>query len=177
MAHYLAFDLGAESGRAIAGAPPGRNPAGRRTPPVSQRPAAHGRGALEDIERLWAEIQRGIRVAAERGFRADGIGIDTWGVDYGLLDEQGELIENPRHYRDARNNGMVEAVLARVPREEVFAATGIQFMQINTLYQLYGANREKPEAVARATRSLGKRVPLTSRCSSSFSSIGSAVAS
>ena len=154
MAHYLAFDLGAESGRAIAGTLQDGTLQVEELHRFPNDPLRTDEALSWDIERLWAEIQRGIRVAAERGFRADGIGIDTWGVDYGLLDEQGELIENPRHYRDARNNGMVEAVLARVPREEVFAATGIQFMQINTLYQLYGANREKPEAVARARRLL-----------------------
>ena len=154
MAQYLAFDLGAESGRAITGTLQQETLQVEEIHRFPNEPMRTDEALAWDIERLWAEIQRGIRVAGESGFRADGIGIDTWGVDYGLLDAQGELIENPRHYRDARNNGMLEAVFARVPREEVFAATGIQFMQINTLFQLYAASLGARATLARAQRLL-----------------------
>jgi rhamnulokinase len=87
---------------------------------------------------LFQEILKGLAVAGRtRKLAIDGIGIDTWGVDFGLLGRDGALIDNPRHYRDARNNGMVERLLAAVPKNEVFAQTGTQFMQINSLCQLY----------------------------------------
>ena len=88
--------------------------------------------------RLWHEIQRGLAIAGrERRLRLDGIGIDTWGVDFALLGADGALADNPRHYRDARTNGVMEKVFSVAPRAEVFAQTGIQFMQINSLYQFY----------------------------------------
>ena len=96
-------------------------------------------GALYwDTLRLWHEIQHGIAVATrERKLTLDGIGIDTWGVDYGLLGADGLLLDTPRHYRDARTNGVMEKLFEIVPRDQVFGYTGIQFMQLNTLYQLY----------------------------------------
>ena len=154
MGHYLAFDLGAESGRAICGTLQDETLAVEELHRFPNEPVRTADALSWDIERLWGEIQRGIRIANQRGFRPDGIGIDTWGVDYGLLDSSGKLLENPRHYRDARNSGMMEAVFARVPREEVFGATGIQFMQINTLYQLYAASLGTPRTLARAHRLL-----------------------
>jgi len=91
-----------------------------------------------DALRLFHEICHGLAIAGrERRLALDGIGIDTWGVDFGLLGADGSLCGNPRHYRDSRNNGMLEKVLSVVPREEIFAQTGVQFMQINTLIQLY----------------------------------------
>lgn len=154
MGHYLAFDLGAESGRAIAGTLDRGTLAVRELHRFPNEPVRDAAALSWDTGRLWSEIQRGIQIANESGFRANGIGVDTWGVDYGLLDRSGKLIETPRHYRDARTNGMMEAVFARVPREEVFAATGIQFMQFNTLFQLYAASLSSPETLARAERLL-----------------------
>jgi rhamnulokinase len=87
---------------------------------------------------LFHEMCQGLAVAGrERRLMLDGIGVDTWGVDFGLLGADGSLCGNPRHYRDARNSGMLERVLALVPREEIFSHTGVQFMQINSLIQLY----------------------------------------
>jgi len=83
---------------------------------------------------LWNNIQGGI--AAGKLLNPAGVGVDTWGVDFGLLDKQGNLIGNPVHYRDRRTNDMLEHVFKIVPRDDVFAQTGIQFMQFNTLYQL-----------------------------------------
>ncbi len=154
MGQYLAFDLGAESGRAISGTLHNGTLAIEELHRFPNEPLRTDEALCWDIERLWGEIRRGIHIAHERGFHPDGIGIDTWGVDYGLLDASGKLIENPRHYRDGRNNGMMEAVFARVSREDVFAATGIQFMQFNTLYQLYAASLETPKTLARAHRLL-----------------------
>jgi rhamnulokinase len=154
MGHYLAFDLGAESGRAICGTLRDGTLAVEELHRFPNEPVRTAGALSWDIERLWGELQRGIHIANQRDFRPDGIGVDAWGVDYGLLDRSGRLLENPRHYRDARSNGMMEAVFARVPREEVFGATGIQFMQINTLYQLYAASQGTPEILGRAHRLL-----------------------
>jgi rhamnulokinase len=91
-----------------------------------------------DALRLLTECKEGIRIAAQKyGTSIVSIGLDTWGVDYGLLDVQDNLLGNPYHYRDSRTDGMMEEVFRRVSRREVFEHTGIQFMQLNSLYQLY----------------------------------------
>jgi len=154
MSRYLAFDLGAESGRAIAGALDGGKLAVDELHRFPNTPVREGDALYWDTERLWNEIRRGIAAAAERNLALDGIGIDTWGVDYGLLGEDGKLVERPRHYRDARTNGVMEKLFAVVPRSEVFGYTGIQFMQLNTLYQLYSAKLAGPPALLRARRLL-----------------------
>jgi rhamnulokinase len=139
MGQYLAFDLGAESGRAMAGSLSGGRLSVEELHRFPNTPVRDGDALYWDTERLWHEILSGIRVAVERKLEFQGVGIDTWGVDYGLLDADGKLVEKPRHYRDARTNGVMEKLFACVPREEVFGYTGIQFMQINTLYQWYAA--------------------------------------
>jgi len=108
-----------------------------------------------DTLRLWHEIQRGLAIAGrERKLALDGIGIDTWGVDFALLGGDGALADNPRHYRDARTHGVMPKVFAIVPRAEVFAQTGIQFMQINSLYQFYALKLAGSPALARAHKLL-----------------------
>jgi rhamnulokinase len=137
MGQYLAFDLGAESGRAMVGKLSGGTLTVEELHRFPNTPVREGDSLYWDTEGLWREIQRGITLAADRKLSFDGVGIDTWGVDYGLLGEDGRLVEKPRHYRDPRTNGMMEKVFERVPRDEVFGYTGIQFMQLNTLYQLF----------------------------------------
>src|ERR1051326_5824759 len=119
MAHYLAFDLGAESGRAILGT----LDAGRLSVEELHRfpntPVRVFSSLYWDTLRLWHEIQHGLAVATrDRKARLAGIGIDTWGVDYALLGADGMLVDNPRHYRDARTNGVMEKLFAVVPRAE-----------------------------------------------------------
>jgi rhamnulokinase len=151
MAQFLAFDLGAESGRAIAGSLNGAHLAVEELHRFANTPVREGDALYWDIEKLWGEIRRGIRIATEeRGLRPDGIGIDTWGVDYGLIGVDGGLVERPRHYRDSRNHCAMEKLFEVVPRDEVFGYTGIQVMQINTLYQLYAAKMASPETIAAA---------------------------
>jgi len=138
MRHYLAFDLGAESGRAMLGTITDRLLAIEELHRFPNTPVRLPTGLYWDTLRLFQEIQQGLRVAGrERKLALEGIGIDTWGVDFALLGRDGALVDNPRHYRDARNNGMLERTFAVVPREQIFAHTGIQFMQLNTLYQLH----------------------------------------
>ncbi|MGB2714545.1 MAG: rhamnulokinase family protein [Vicinamibacterales bacterium] len=147
--HFLAFDLGAESGRAIAA----RFDAGlldiqevHRFPnePVRQN------GALQwDILRLWLEMRRALERLPATSLAS--IGVDTWGCDYALLGEHGTLLQNPYHYRDSRTDGVMDRVFERVPAEEIYATTGIQFLPFNTLFQLYAAAQATPKLLDAAT--------------------------
>jgi rhamnulokinase len=90
-----------------------------------------------DVLRIWSEIKSGITAAVSRnGRQLDSIGLDTWGVDFALLDQKGALLGNPFHYRDSRTDGMFAEAFRRMPRASIFENTGIQLMEINTLYQL-----------------------------------------
>ena len=143
-ADYLAFDLGAESGRAMLG----RVQSGRlELTEIHRFPndPIRASGALRwDMDRLWTEMRRALE-AAPRGLQS--IGVDTWGVDFALLGEGGKLLENPYHYRDRRTDGMMEAVFEKVSRDRIYSVTGIQFLPINTLYQLYCTS---PELIAKS---------------------------
>jgi rhamnulokinase len=155
MGNYLAIDLGAESGRAILGSLAG----GRLTVEELHRfpntPLREADGLYWDAWKLWEEIRRGIAIAIEeRHVPLDGIGVDTWGVDFGLLGPDGTLLEKPRHYRDSRNNGVMEKLFEVVPRDEVFGYTGIQMMQINSLVQLYGMKLAEAPALRQARKLL-----------------------
>jgi len=134
---FLALDLGAESGRAMLGQFDGRRLRLSEVHRFPNSPARLPDGLHWDALRLWTEIKSGLTLAGrEYGVELGGVGLDTWGVDFGLLDRHGVLISNPYHYRDSRTDGMLEEAFRRVPREEIFERTGIQFMQINSLYQL-----------------------------------------
>jgi rhamnulokinase len=134
---YLAFDLGAESGRAILGSFDGERLTLRDLHRFPNTPTRLPSGLHWDVLSLWREIQHGIAAANQQTSGAvSSIGLDTWGVDFGLLDHTGALLGNPHHYRDSRTDGMLDLAFQRVPRAEIFEQTGIQFMQINSLYQL-----------------------------------------
>jgi rhamnulokinase len=139
---YVAVDLGAESGRVIAGLYDGQRV---RLEPVHRFPsgAVPIAGSLRwDVLRLWADIQDGLgKAAASFGEWIASIGVDTWGVDYVLLSKSGEMLGLPHMYRDPRTQGMQAAAFSQVPRREIFTATGLQFMEINTLYQLLAMSR------------------------------------
>ncbi len=151
MSRYLAFDLGAESGRAILGTLESERLTLEELHRFPNTPVRVHSALYWDTLRLWHEMQQGLAVVGrERHLKLDGIGVDTWGVDFALLGADGALIENPRHYRDARTNGVLEEVFKVVPREEIFAQTGIQLMQINTLYQLYAMRLAKSPALSSA---------------------------
>lgn len=137
MTEYLAIDLGAESGRVIYGTLEAGRLELEEIHRFTNAPVHTPDGIHWDVLRLWSEIKQGITLAVRKhGRHIAGIGLDTWGVDFGLLDRDGALLGNPYHYRDSRNDGMLEEAFQRVPREQIFEHTGIQFMQINTLYQL-----------------------------------------
>jgi rhamnulokinase len=148
MAQYLAIDLGAESGRAILGGLFEGKVAISELHRFPNTPVREDGGLFWDIWKLWHEVQRGVDVAAyKQRVALDGIGVDTWGVDFALIGPDGTLAAKPRHYRDSRNNGMMEKVFEIVPRDQVFEYTGIQMMQINTLYQLYAMKLTKDPAL------------------------------
>ena len=149
--HYLAIDLGAESGRVMLGT------------------LAEGRLALEELHRfantpvnvdgaltwnipgLFQEIQSGLRRASARGLTFSGLSVDSWGVDYMLFDDAGAIIPPTFHYRDSRAARGVENARARVDWKTLYAETGIQFMALNTIFQLAA---ESPERLERAAQML-----------------------
>ncbi len=135
---YLAIDLGAESGRAVLGWWEGAHLRLREVHRFPNRPVQVGGTLYWDVLFLFAEIQQSLQKAqAESPEPLESVGVDTWGVDFALLDSQGRLLSAPVHYRDRRTEGMMERVLEQIPRETLYERTGIQFMPINTLYQLY----------------------------------------
>ena len=148
---YLALDFGAESGRAILGTlEDGRITLEEIHRFPNRQVRVHGH-VYWDVLYLFDELKKGLAAAANRGcHKLDGIGVDTWGVDYGLLDANGELLGHPHSYRDPRTEGMPEAACNMVPKAEIFAATGTQFMPFNTLFQLLSQARAKSPALANA---------------------------
>jgi len=151
---FIAVDLGAGSGRVfLAGF--GLEELMLEEVRRFQYPPRPLDGHLRwDLKRILAEITIGLREASARAQTlhrpVQSVGIDCWGVDYGLLDARGNLVEDPVAYRDSRTDGMMEAVFERVPKAELFARTGIQFMQLNTLFQVFAHVREGlPKAAAR----------------------------
>jgi rhamnulokinase len=151
---YLALDLGAESGRAILAHLADHRLELSELHRFPNIPVRLASGLYWDTLRLFHEMCEGLRLAAKSVDQLDGIAVDTWGVDFGLLSEEGVLLDNPRHYRDSRTHGAIEQVFEKVPREEVFRNTGIQFMEINSLYQLFAAQRDMPKTLAQAAHLL-----------------------
>ena len=155
MSRYLAFDLGAESGRAILGTIENGRLQLEELHRFLNEPVRLPDGFYWDTFRLFHDIREGLRIAGrERRLKLDGVAVDTWGVDFGLLDSNGELCLNPRHYRDPRNQPAYEEALQKAGRERIFAETGIQFMALNSLYQLYAARRSASPGLWSASRLL-----------------------
>jgi rhamnulokinase len=132
----LAFDLGASGGRAVLGSFDDDRLRLSEVHRFPNEPVRLPDGLHWDVLRLFAEVKRGLALCVKNHGQPASIGVDTWGLDFDLLDRQGALLGNPYHYRDSRTEGMFEEAFRRVPREEIFERTGIQFMRWNTLYQL-----------------------------------------
>ncbi len=152
---YLAVDLGAASGRVIAGVVEDGHV---RLEELHRFPngAVNVAGTLRwNVLSLWSEIQAGLAKAAEQ-FRDDvvSVGVDTWGVDYVLLGQQDELLGFPYHYRDSRTDHIIEFAVNHVPRHKIFAQTGLQFLPFNTLFQLIAMRRASPGLLDSAQRLL-----------------------
>jgi rhamnulokinase len=144
-AHFLAFDLGAESGRAMVGTLERGVLDVRELHRFANEPVRQNGALFWDILHLWQEMRRALEQNGRR--RLESIGVDSWGVDYALIGETGNLLENPYHYRDSRTTGVMEAVFERVSRDRIYTITGIQFLPINTIYQLYAACRATPDLI------------------------------
>ena len=152
---YLAIDLGAESGRVMAGIFDGQYLRLEELHRFSNGPVNVADTMRWDLLRLWSQIQVGLQKAAARfGQNIVSVGVDTWGVDFVLLSKTGEMLGQPYHYRDARTRGVMDHTFQRVPRAEVFANTGLQFMEINSLYQLLAMNQSNPALVELADKFL-----------------------
>lgn len=135
--NYLAVDLGAESGRVMIGTLADDHLSLAEAHRFANIPVRLPDGLHWDVLRIWSEIKSGLAAAVSKnGKQFDSIGLDTWGVDFALLDQNGSLLGNPFHYRDSRTDGMYAEAFQRVARERIFESTGIQFMEVNTLYQL-----------------------------------------
>ena len=140
----LAFDLGAESGRGILGHFDGEHLRLEEKHRFANEPVRILDRLYWNPLSLFSEMKQGLGLAAKtQGGALDSVGIDTWGVDFALLGPGDALLDNPRNYRDPRTDGLLEEAFSLVPREEIFAQTGIQFMKFNTLYQLL-AMRSSP---------------------------------
>jgi len=151
----LAVDLGASGGRIVSGAFDGRLLELEEIHRFENGPVSLAGELVWDLVRLWQEVVTGLRKAAVRhGAAAKTVGVDTWGVDFAFLGRDGGLLANPVCYRDARTRGMLAAAEATVPRSEIFAATGLQFMEINSLYQLLALHRRDSSVLAAADRLL-----------------------
>ncbi len=145
----LAIDLGASSGRVMLGTYDQGNLQMKELHRFANGPIEEDGHLRWDVPRLLAEIKCGLAKAVGSG-PIDSLSVDTWGVDFGLLDEQGELLENPVHYRDNRTEGMCKAVDQWIPEKKLYEITGIQRMEINTLFQLQALRMKNPEVLAKA---------------------------
>ena len=152
---YLAVDLGAESGRVIAGHFDGKQIKLDEIHRFENGPVSFAGTRRWNLVGLWKEILEGLRKAAakSRG-KIISVGVDTWGVDYVLLSENGEMLGQAYNYRDSRTDGMIDHACTRVPKQDIFAATGLQFMPINTLYQVIAMQLSDPQFLAQAHRFL-----------------------
>jgi rhamnulokinase len=145
--HHLAIDLGAESGRAVLG----HFERGRLSLTEVRRfpntPIADSGTLRWDVQALWEHTRQAVLEASDT---IASVGVDAWGCDYALLDDRGELVERPYHYRDHRTDAAMASAFTRVPRDEIYRVTGIQFLPFNTLFQLHAARTTEPRLFDRA---------------------------
>lgn len=147
MQKFIAVDIGAETGRVIIG-----DVSKMETIYRFPNSLVRVKGSIFwDILGIFNEIKKGLKEAFKKySDQIVSIGIDTWGVDYALLDNDGDILGNPYHYRDKRTDNIMDEAFKIIPKEEIFAETGIQFMQINTIYQLYSFAKNKPKVFGNA---------------------------
>ena len=150
MATMAAVDLGAQSGRVAVGQFDGSRLALHEAHRFDNGPVSHGGSLRWDVERLRGDILDGLR-AAGRVASVDSLAVDSWAVDFGLLDSADELVEPPMHYRDARRAAAVPRVFGRIPARELYQRTGIQLLPINTIYELAAMADERDPALEAAS--------------------------
>jgi rhamnulokinase len=154
---FLSVDLGATSGRVMAGVwSPTHGKLSLET--VNRFPTQtinEPDGMHWDMPTIFNSIKEGLKIAAKiYGSRITSIGVDSWGVDYALMDKTGGMLNNPYHYRDSRTDGMQDAVQSIVSKETIYRETGIQFLFFNTIYQLYSETRFRKDSLSRASKLL-----------------------
>ena len=146
---YLGFDFGASSGRAILGRLSYGEQKKLEIEEIYRFPneaLPNGKYLMWEIDRLFNEVKTGIGIAAKMGVHIEAIGVDTWGVDFGIIEKKtGKLVFAPVSYRDSRTDDMMEEAYKIMPKEEIFRHTGLAFMQFNTLYQILAMQKD-PEA-------------------------------
>jgi rhamnulokinase len=155
---YIAIDLGAESGRVVVGVLDDRRLRLEEIHRFAHEPVWLPTGLHWDITGIWREIVAGLRKSAAwsraAGVKLVSVGVDTWGVDWALVDRVGELVGLPHAYRDPRNGPAYEQVIAKLGQQRIYETTGIQFMALNTLYSLYAHKLADPIALDSAERLL-----------------------
>ena len=147
---FLAFDLGAASGRAVLGRLDSQHLSVKEIYRFPNGMIPVGKHLHWDIDRIFAEIGRGLEICA-RETRIDSLAVDTWGVDFGLLSRDGTILGLPFAYRDPHTLGAMEEFFERIPRERIYALTGIQLLPLNSLFQLYVLKRDKPSLLDKAS--------------------------
>ena len=140
---FLAMDFGASSGRAILGELCDGKLQLKEIHRFSNDPVDMAGRLHWDLPRLLFEIKRALNKAALENVEITSMGIDTWGVDYGLLDKNGHVQDNPVHYRDSRTDGMMDKAFETVSKQEIYERTGLAFLDFNTLYQLFSQVKEQ----------------------------------
>jgi sugar (pentulose or hexulose) kinase len=152
---YLAVDLGAGSGRVLAVIYDGERITLEEIHRFPNDAVRIQDTWHWDLLRLWYEIKQGLaKAVSQHGDAIVSVGVDTWGVDYSLIDKRGKLLENPTQYRDSRTDGMMEEAFSRAGKEEMYAQTGAQFIFINTVYQLLSEVVNQTTALKEADRLL-----------------------
>jgi rhamnulokinase len=150
----LAFDLGASSGKALIGQLSDGKLNITEIHRFPNDPVQVGSRLHWDILRLFHEIKQGILKSKHGGHDVESIAIDSWAVDFGLIGKHGELLANPYHYRDHHTDGVMDEVAGIIPRSEIFAHTGLQFLPFNTIYQLYALKKAGNPALEHADKLL-----------------------
>lgn len=151
---YLALDLGAGSGRAIVGTIVDGRICLDEVHRFENKPVRLGDTLYWNFLSLFDNIKQGIFLAKKKGYNLKGIAVDTWGVDFGLIDKSGHLITNPVTYRDSRTSGMAKEVMQNISKEYLYESTGIQQMEINTLFQLYSLYSKSDPSLCSADKLL-----------------------
>ncbi|MBQ4389716.1 MAG: rhamnulokinase [Bacteroidales bacterium] len=150
MKNFLAFDCGATSGRAILATLSGTSFTMKEVYRFPSEMKREGKRMRWDVVAMYEHFVRCLTQLGEEGVKLSSIGIDTWGVDFGCIGKDGQLLSLPRCYRDPYTAGVPEKVFRRIPRERLYARTGIQIMDFNTIFQLYAQTQEQDEALQKA---------------------------
>ena len=141
--YIIGVDLGANSGRAVVGNLTSEKLEVEELRRFSNDPILINGRLYWDVLKIFAEIKQSLKKCSSKYEQEPlSIGIDSWGVDYGLFDKKGRLLRNPVHYRDSRTRGLISEALKVMSRKRIFETTGIQFLELNTLYQLFAQKRE-----------------------------------